>query len=233
TAPPIEGLYFDPQLRIEQSYADELVKCVLPYFRHGANQVMLFGKGTRADPTETSSTDPSSTNSENSSSGLPEFVPELVATLSRILHGHIPIETYRLLFPATPDEQIYPARQVIINLYHPGEGITPHVDLLRRYGDGIIGLSLLSGTKHQLYLPPRSILVMEKDARYLWKHGIAAREQDFIANSTLPPESGADNHAKDQEIEQELDGMWVDRHLRISITIRWMLPGAEIVGGEV
>ena len=32
-----------------------------------------------------------------------------------------------------------------MNLYRPGEGITPHVDLLDRFGDGIAGVSLGSG----------------------------------------------------------------------------------------
>lgn len=37
------------------------------------------------------------------------------------------------------------ARQVILNQYLPGEGISPHVDLLGRYRDGISGISLGSG----------------------------------------------------------------------------------------
>lgn len=218
TSPLIPGLHFKPDLRIDESYADELVQKVLPYFRVGSNQVMLFGK---AQPATT----------PNNPGGLPLFIAELITTLSHLLHGHIPDDTHKLLFPG-PSEGTYPARQAILNLYRPGEGITPHVDLLGRFGDGIVGLSLLSGTvmsftpatspsssnaqniRHQLWLPERSVIVLEKEARFDWKHGIPARKQDFVEGH-----DGLENH-------------WRDRYTRISITIRWLLPGAEIVGND-
>lgn len=218
TAPAISGLHFNPNLLIEESYADELVQKVLPYFQAGSNQVMLFGK---AQPIATS----------DAPGGLPFFIAELITNLSLLLRDHIPNDTHKLLFPGL-SEDIYPARQVILNLYRPGEGITPHVDLLGRFGDGIVGLSLVSGTvmsftpatspsatsaqdlRHQLWLPDRSVIVLEKEARYDWKHGITSRKQDFIEGH-----GGLENH-------------WRDRHTRISITIRWLLPGAEIVGNN-
>lgn len=224
-APQIPGLYFDPELTIDDSYADDLVKHVLPYFQGGSNQVMLFGKTHTSDMKDTPG-------------GLPLFISELIPRLSELLGGHIPASTHTLLFPR-PSESIYHARQIIFNLYRPGEGITPHIDLLGRYGDGIIAISLLSGTvmtftpaessspsllaasdpdsqllRHQLWLPPRSVIVMEKEARYNWMHGIPARKQDFIEGDDL------------------LGNHWRDRYTRISITIRWLLPGAEIVGGD-
>lgn len=36
-------------------------------------------------------------------------------------------------------------RQTILNLYRPGDGITPHIDLPDRYGDGIVGVCLTGG----------------------------------------------------------------------------------------
>ena len=238
-APNILGLFFDPDLRIDEDYATKLVSSVLPYFNGGiSNQVMLFGSSLNS-----STMPPDGT--EKKAAGLPSFIGDLIACLAGFLREHISSYTHELLFPefaldprpissALSAVPKYPARQVIFNLYRPGEGITPHIDLPGRYGDGIIVLSLLSGTvmsltstehlellptsqpvKHDLWLPPRSILILEKDARHLWKHGIAARKQDFVEE-----ESGSGT-----------GDMWWDREMRVSITIRWMLPGAHIVGG--
>lgn len=222
-APRIPGLHFDPNILLDQSYADELARSVLPYFRGGSNQVMLFGCAASRD--------------SELPGGLPTFISELITHLSNLLRDQLPPSTYQLLFPL-PSEHIYPARQVILNLYRPGEGITPHVDLLQRFGDGILGVSLLSGTvmtftresssydlrndddespeatTHQIYLPARSIIVFEKEARYQWKHGIPARKQDFV------------------ESDGTLGNVWRDRNMRVSITIRWLLPGADVVGGD-
>ncbi|KAF8592284.1 hypothetical protein K439DRAFT_1626304 [Ramaria rubella] len=92
------------------------------------------------------------------------------------------------------------SRQAILNHYNPGEGITSHVDLLTRFADGIIGVSLGSGTvmtfqkvlqegalhepeeedRYDIYLPERSILVLTGDARYKWTHGIEGKLGDSI-----------------------------------------------------
>lgn len=207
SCPVVNGLHF-PTVRIPENLADSLVHHLLPYFHTGNDQVMLFGAG--AD-------------------GLPSFVHSLIDTLSGLLQSQLAPSTYTLLFPQSPADVLYPARQVIFNLYRPGDGISPHVDLLGRFGDGIIIVSLVSGIVMQfshddgasvaveplsLWLPSRSILVLEKEARYAWKHGIPARKQDFV-----------------EEVEGSGTGScWIDRGLRISITIRWLLPGAEVVG---
>ncbi|XP_012435943.1 uncharacterized protein LOC105762675 [Gossypium raimondii] len=86
--------------------------------------------------------------------------------------------------------------QLIVNVYHPGEGICAHVDLMR-FEDGIGILSLESScvmhftrveeggsdivehhenhpltTKVPVLLTPGSLVIMSREARYLWKHEI-------------------------------------------------------------
>ncbi|XP_007050875.2 PREDICTED: alkylated DNA repair protein alkB homolog 8 [Theobroma cacao] len=85
--------------------------------------------------------------------------------------------------------------QLIVNVYHPGEGICAHVDLMR-FEDGIAIVSLESscvmhftrveagsniveqGEMHlrvgkiPVHLTPGSLVLMSGEARYLWKHEI-------------------------------------------------------------
>ncbi|KAL4366742.1 hypothetical protein GQ457_05G002220 [Hibiscus cannabinus] len=82
--------------------------------------------------------------------------------------------------------------QLIVNVYHPGEGICAHVDLMR-FEDGIAIVSLESscvmhftcveeggsdivegGKKHKIpvLLSPGSLVLMSGEARYQWKHEI-------------------------------------------------------------
>lgn len=79
--------------------------------------------------------------------------------------------------------------QVIINEYIPGQGIADHVDCPPCFDKTIISLSLSStcvmnftnlktSEKIPLLLYPRSLIVLQKDARYEWKHGIAPRKTD-------------------------------------------------------
>ncbi|GMI98824.1 hypothetical protein like AT4G02485 [Hibiscus trionum] len=111
--------------------------------------------------------------------------------------------------------------QLIANVYHPGEGICAHVDLMR-FEDGIAIVSLESscvmhfsraeeggsdivedGEKHQLMskipvlLTPGSLVLMSGEARYRWKHEIN-RKPGF----------------------QMWDGQELVQHRRISITLR-------------
>ncbi len=160
-------------------------------------------------------------------SGLPQILLDLLDRMSTLLRPVVTPETYDMLFPTEPTQ----ARQAIINLYQPGEGITPHVDLLGRYGDGIVGVSFSSGCvmrfdrveckldgeieprRWDVYLPERSMIILSKDARYGWTHGIDKKTRDFVESE--PSTSG---------------GTWIDRTTRISITFRWLLPGADVVG---
>lgn len=77
--------------------------------------------------------------------------------------------------------------QVIINEYMPGQGIASHIDCVPCFAGTICSLSLGSGCimdlswgdiKRCINLDPRSLLILKDDARYQWKHGIAARKSD-------------------------------------------------------
>jgi alkylated DNA repair dioxygenase AlkB len=86
------------------------------------------------------------------------------------------------LFTEMPD-------QAIINEYQTGQGISAHIDCVPCFSEIIASLSLGSpcimdfthsktGEKSSLLLEPRSLLVLSGDARYVWKHAIAARKTD-------------------------------------------------------
>ena len=77
--------------------------------------------------------------------------------------------------------------QVIINEYMPGQGIALHIDCVPCFTGTICSLSLASGCvmdltngdiKKSIPLEPNSLLVLQGEARYKWKHGIAARKSD-------------------------------------------------------
>ena len=86
--------------------------------------------------------------------------------------------------------------QAVINEYEAGQGIAPHVDCEPCFGDTILSLSLGSSCMMDFYalegetilhqlLEPRSLLIIEKEARYGWKHGIAARKNDVVEGLSL------------------------------------------------
>ncbi|KAK0491593.1 hypothetical protein IW261DRAFT_97844 [Armillaria novae-zelandiae] len=208
-APPIPGLFFTPSLRLPADLADSVMNYCLETFFTSANinQIMLFCRAPSAE-------------SPNAPSGLPPPLISLLDVLSDILRPTLPHDIHSLLFPTVPTR----ARQAIINRYDPGEGITAHVDLLKRFGDGIVGVSFGSGCVMQfasgsedeaygVYLPEGSIIVMSGDARYKWTHGIERKTMDYVQSPDTPSA-----------------GRWVKRTMRVSITFRWLLPGAEVVG---
>ncbi len=91
--------------------------------------------------------------------------------------------------PVVPD-------QLIVNEYHPGQGIARHVDCIPCFGDVIISLSLGSAcvmtftqlkTKIEIpvLLEPRSLVVMTGEARYHWQHGIVPRTTDVYNGKTI------------------------------------------------
>lgn len=104
-------------------------------------------------------------------------LPEWVAPLAKKLNQ----EGY---MPAIPD-------QLIVNEYKQGQGIASHVDCEPCFGDTIISLSIGSTCimeftnketkeKIQVFLEPRSLVVLKNDARYLWTHGISGKKADIF-----------------------------------------------------
>ena len=99
--------------------------------------------------------------------------------------------------------------QAIVNEYLPGQGISAHVDCVPCFAETIASLSLGSGAvmqfvkgqeKRDLYLEPRSLIILSGPARYEWTHAIPARKSDV------------------------LDGFKIERGRRISLTFRKVIP---------
>ncbi|GAA5826337.1 hypothetical protein JCM11251_007260 [Rhodosporidiobolus azoricus] len=202
--PPIDGLYFFPgALPVELQ--NELTEALsADVWRNHSNQVMLFDSPTR--------------------SSLPSYLQPLLDLLPAILEP----------LPAMLKSSIFDSprpRQAILNLYFPGQGISPHVDLPTRYEDGIVGISLLGSTvmdfcpsihpsssppssrrqAYSLRLRPGDVYVLSGPARWQCEHGIAYREEDWVA-------------------DEEGNPMKVRRGIRMSITLRRMKQGAELIG---
>jgi len=137
--------------------------------------------------------------------------PEWLAALSDRLY-------FEKLIEYIPD-------QVIVNEYLPGQGIANHIDCEPCFSDTIISLSLLSSCvmdisnknapqdKIEVLLQPRSLIVLSRDARYQWSHGIPSRMTD------------------------KFEGLKIIRDRRISLTFRKVIlqnanaaiPGANCV----
>jgi alkylated DNA repair dioxygenase AlkB len=152
-------------------------------------------------------------------SSLPLYLSELVTVIYGLIMPTIPTPDLAVLF----EQRL--ARQVIINLYPPGEGISAHIDLPHRYSDGIIGVSLcggcvmvmrheVTGQKHHVYLPPNTVYCFTGEARWAWTHGIESRKADVVQDS-----SGR--------------GVTIMRDLRVSVTFRWMAVGADELSQDV
>ena len=81
--------------------------------------------------------------------------------------------------------------QIIINRYLPGEGISAHIDVPHLFKNKIYILSLGSACElvyskgndiKKFYVKPRSVLIMQDDARYKYKHEIKPFKYDIIDN---------------------------------------------------
>lgn len=197
TPPPIPGLFVFPHavpIELQHSVAAALSSSVWP---SNSNQVMLFTSAERPS--------------------LPPFLDPLLDLLPEILSRSLPSSLLDLIFRSPLP------RQAIFNLYRPGMGITPHIDLPHRYEDGIVGLSLVGSTVMDftrdgevlsLLLRPGDVYVLSGEARYDWKHGIAYREEDWVRD-----EAGG-------------EPFLLKRRMRMSITLRRMKEGANVVGNE-
>jgi len=209
SAPPIPGLWVFPGLLSPEaagaSHTNPINECANHSDKalnviaedgvfNGKDQVMLF---TRPPP------HPSS---------LPPYLLELQTTVRTLLEPLLPQDDFKMAM----DQPL--ARQIILNLYPPGEGISPHIDLPNRYANGIIGVSLTGGTtmtfhrgdeRYEAYMPERTIYVMTGEARWGWSHGIEGRMSDIVETK-----DGSETRL---------------RSTRVSVTFRWMKEGAEIL----
>lgn len=82
--------------------------------------------------------------------------------------------------------------QVIVNEYQPGQGIASHVDSTHCFGKTIASFSLgssclmeFTNTKTQektdIRLEPGGLLVLQGEARSVWKHGIETCKKERIS----------------------------------------------------
>lgn len=89
--------------------------------------------------------------------------------------------------------QMVEPNQLTVNRYQPGQGIPQHVDTHSAFEGPILSLSLgsqismefhepVSGQHCSVFLPRRSLLIMDDESRYLWNHGITCRKNDVIRN---------------------------------------------------
>lgn len=177
---------------------------------------------------------------DTSGTSFPGYIHRLLSTLSSLLP--LAPHLHRLLFSQPL------SRQAIINLYPAGTGITPHIDLVGRYADGVVGCSVIGGCvmtfskvsvasvasvanqsqdeekqeeRHDVYLPPRSVYVLSGPARWDWTHGIDARSEDVVERKG--------KRYKCKLEKEEMGTETILRDLRLSITFRWLKPGANVL----
>ncbi|KAI0311776.1 hypothetical protein OF83DRAFT_1087458 [Amylostereum chailletii] len=87
-------------------------------------------------------------------------------------------------------------------------------------GEGEVGEGEGEGERWDVYVPEGGIVALTGEARYRWTHGIEGRAGDWVE-----AEDGEDG-----EGEGGARPVWVPRKARVSVTFRWMLPGADVVG---
>ncbi|KAL7752423.1 hypothetical protein RI367_001957 [Sorochytrium milnesiophthora] len=107
-----------------------------------------------------------------------------------------------------------PPNQATVSVYPAGAGIAFHADVAA-FGPVVAALSLQTGAEMEfrvlgedvggVYLRPRSVLVLERAARYQAEHGIKERKGDWV-----------------QEDEGRGAGRTVERGERVSIVWRWV-----------
>ncbi|UZJ51567.1 hypothetical protein CBS101457_000887 [Exobasidium rhododendri] len=186
SGPEIPGLFYFPGFIIS-SESEHIVQDVInqDYFDvdNGRDQAVLFGSRDRCQD-----------------AGLPSWTHELLSlAASRLREApSLPPDVLTLLFP-DPSLTIFqgsPAcsitRQLILNCYQPGQGISSHIDLPNKFLDGIMIFSFGSGIAmtfqkeeekeklHSVYLMPCSLCVLSGESRWEWSHGIPERTGDWV-----------------------------------------------------
>ena len=235
---------------------DSIAEIVLANLFNGGkrDQVMLFSRapnlssGTAVEEgCETSrncNVDKGHQDNKEDPSSIPQYIQELLSHLSDILRPLIPKTTHDRLFSQPL------ARQIILNLYPPGTGITPHVDLPNRYADGILGVSLLGsctmelesdvGEVERVYMPRGTVYALTGEARWDWSHGIQPSIEDVVWDDEN--REGGDGAGEEEEgtgssgSSERVAGTGarpkartVMRGTRLSVTFRWMKAGADLL----
>ena len=95
------------------------------------------------------------------------------------------------IFPVCPE-------QIIVNEYTPGQGISKHIDQPKIFGPIVASLSLESPcimtlespqkVEYDLFLKPRSLLILTGKSRYNWFHSIPSRKSDTVEGKIIPRE---------------------------------------------
>lgn len=203
SCPPIPGLYI-LRRAVPQAVLDDLAQALSSTVWPGStDQVMLF----------TSPETPS----------LPPYLEPFVGLLPQLLEPLPDSVKHAVLHARMPV-------QAILNCYHPGQGISAHVDLPERYADGIVGLSLLSSTvmefrkadadpsgtqttaatAYAVRLRPGDVYVLSGEARWDWTHEIPYQDEDLVED-----ENGRTTRVR--------------RGLRFSVTLRRIKDGGDVL----
>ncbi|KAG9324708.1 hypothetical protein KVV02_002486 [Mortierella alpina] len=128
--------------------------------------------------------------------------------------------------------------QSIMNLYRPGDGIKPHVDLAR-FEDGIVVVSLLSAINMDFYraLSPMSPEDPPEGSCQSYVDDGPERQPDYTVRLepgsviTMEGPSRYDWQHGIQEVSEDLvNGERIKRKIRVSITLRRMRLAAWNVG---
>ena len=108
----------------------------------------------------------------------------------------IPVEMVKVMDGIRALPEVGELDQITVNEYAPGVGLSPHVDTHSAFGDTIASLSLCGGAamifrkdgeQRGLYLPPRSLLLMQKESRWAWEHYIPHRKSDMVEHGEIVP----------------------------------------------
>lgn len=111
--------------------------------------------------------------------------------------GPLPDWAQRLARQVTEENQLEQVPdQLIVNEYLPGQGISGHIDCVPCFGDTILSISLGSpcimlfthaktGAQVPVLVEARSLVVMQGEARYGWRHSIPARKADVVGGRRI------------------------------------------------
>ena len=97
-----------------------------------------------------------------------------------------------------PDLHAYEFDQITVNEYVPGIGIASHCDTHSAFSHTIAVISLLNpvvmefvrmedARKVAVTIPPRSLMFMQGESRYGWRHAIASRKSDLSESGEYVP----------------------------------------------